>query len=76
MALRGATLFALSPGEKLSDIVSMRLSPDDRKRLDRVASQVPIVPRLTLVRLAFRIGLEAIAQNPTRALRGVTFSGR
>jgi hypothetical protein len=54
----------------------MRLSPDDRKRLDRLASQIPIVPRLTLARLAFRIGLEAIAQNPTRWLRGVTVSAR
>lgn len=55
-------------GGELTDVISMRLSSDDRQLLDSVSSLVPVIPRLTLARLALRIGLEAIRQNPARAL--------
>jgi hypothetical protein len=55
-------------GSELTDVISMRLSPDDRQLLDSVSALVPVIPRLTLARLALRIGLEAIRQNPARAL--------
>jgi hypothetical protein len=60
-------------GGELTNIMSMRLSPEDGELLDAVAALVPVVPRLTLARIALRIGLEAIRQNPARAL---TPSGR
>jgi hypothetical protein len=55
-------------GGELTDVISMRLSPDDRQLLDSVSALVPVIPRLTLARLALRLGLEVIRQNPARAL--------
>ncbi len=55
-------------GRELTDILSMRLSAEDSHLLDSVAQLVPVIPRLTLARLALRIGLETIRQNPARAL--------
>jgi hypothetical protein len=55
-------------GGELTDVISMRLSPDDRALLDSVSALVPVIPRLTLARLALRLGLEVIRQNPARAL--------
>jgi hypothetical protein len=55
-------------GGELTDMISMRLSPEDGQLLDSVAALVPVVPRLTLARVALRIGLEQIRQNPARAL--------
>jgi hypothetical protein len=52
----------------LKRIISMRLSSEDGAALDRVAELVPAVPRLTLARMALRIGLEEIRKRPTRAL--------
>jgi hypothetical protein len=54
-------------GEKLSlaTVVSLRLTDDDRSRLDAVAARLPVVPRLTLARIALRMGLEVIAKNPS-----------
>jgi len=57
-----------SGGGDLTDIISMRLSPEDGRLLDSIAALVPVVPRLTLARIALRIGLEAIRQNPARVL--------
>lgn len=54
---------------ELTDMISMRLSPDDSELLGSVAALVPVVPRLTLARVAMRLGLEQIRQNPARALR-------
>jgi hypothetical protein len=55
-------------GSELTDVISMRLSPDDRHLLDSVAALVPVVPRLTLARVALRLGLEVIRRNPAEAL--------
>ena len=57
-----------SGGGDLTDVISMRLSPEDGRLLDSIAALVPVVPRLTLARIALRIGLEAIRQNPARVL--------
>jgi hypothetical protein len=54
--------------KRLTNIISMRLSAEDDRLLRAVAALVPIVPRLTLARVALRLGLEAIRQNPTSAL--------
>lgn len=55
-------------GSELTDVISMRLSHDDRRLLDGVSALVPVVPRLTLARIAMRIGLEVIKENPAKAL--------
>jgi hypothetical protein len=55
-------------GGALTDVVSIRLSPDDRHLLDSVSALVPVIPRLTLARVALRIGLQVIRQNPAQAL--------
>lgn len=53
---------------ELTEVISMRLSPEDRQLLATVAALVPVVPRLTLARVALRLGLEAIRKNPAQAL--------
>jgi hypothetical protein len=58
-----------SRGE-LVKVVSMRLSADDDKLLRSVAAQVPVIPPLTLARVAMRIGLEIIQKDPARAIEG------
>lgn len=53
---------------ELSDMISMRLTPEDSRALDSVAALVPVIPRLALARVAMRLGLEQIQKNPARAL--------
>lgn len=55
-------------GGELTDVISMRLSAEDRQLLDVVAALVPVVPRLTLARVALRLGLEIVRKNPAQAL--------
>ena len=55
-------------GAELTDVISMRLAPEDRNLLDSVAKLIPVIPRLTLARIAMRLGLEEIRQHPARAL--------
>lgn len=55
-------------GGELTEVISMRLSPEDRQLLDAVGALVQVVPRLTLARIALRIGLEAIRKNPMQVL--------
>jgi hypothetical protein len=57
-------------GGELTDIISMRLSPEDRQLLETVSGMVPVVPKLTLARVALRIGLDVIRRNPAQALAG------
>ena len=52
----------------LTEMISMRLSPEDLNLLDSVSDLLPAVPRLALGRLALRIGLETIRRAPARAL--------
>jgi len=52
----------------LRQIISLRLSPEDGAALDRIAKLVPAVPRLTLARMALRIGVEEIRKRPARAM--------
>ncbi len=48
----------------LSEVLSMRVTKADLKRLDRLASRLPI-RRLSLLREAMRLGLEALEHEPT-----------
>lgn len=54
---------------ELTDMISMRLTPEDSQLLDSVAALVPVVPRLTIARVAMKIGLKQIRQNPARAIK-------
>lgn len=49
---------------QLTEVISMRLSPEDKAKLDELAERMPI-KRLTIARVAMRIGLEAIAKDPS-----------
>lgn len=53
---------------ELTGMISMRLTSEDEQLLDLVAALVSVAPRLALARVALRIGLEQIRQNPARAL--------
>jgi hypothetical protein len=53
---------------ELTGMISMRLTAEDEQFLDSVAALVPVAPRLALARVALRLGLEQIRQNPARAL--------
>lgn len=59
---------AKNPKDTLMQIISMRLSLEDGDALDRVAKLIPAIPRLTLARMALRIGLEEIRKQPTRTM--------
>jgi hypothetical protein len=54
---------------KLTDLISMRLSPDDSEELDAVCEHIPM-PRLTIARIALRLGLAELRKNPARVLDG------
>lgn len=46
----------------------MRLSLEDDATLEQISELIPAVPKLTLARMALRIGLEEIRKRPTRAM--------
>lgn len=54
--------------DELTEMISMRLTQRDLATLEEVAERVPAIPRLTLARLAMRLGLEVIRNNPAEAL--------
>lgn len=56
---------------KLTDPISMRLSPDDNEELDAVCERIPM-PRLTIARIALRLGLAELKENPARVLEGAS----
>jgi hypothetical protein len=49
--------------EDLDEVISLRISRDDRAMLDRLAKRVPIKP-LTIARIAMRLGLAELDRNP------------
>jgi len=49
-----------APRQCLTEVISMRLSEEDKRMLDEVSRSAPLVPRLTLARFAMRIGLKKI----------------
>lgn len=53
---------------KFTDVVSMRLSPEETALLDEVAGIIGVIPKATLLRRAAVIGLETIKADPVRAL--------
>ena len=58
---------AMTRPRKLTDLISMRLSPEDSDDLDAVCEKIPM-PRLTVARIAMRLGLAELRENPARVL--------
>ena len=54
--------------DELAKIISMRISKNDLDLLERAGKAIPLVPKLTLARVAMRLGLEALIANPVQAL--------
>jgi len=50
--------------ERVEHMVSLRLTGSDLERLDAIVSGSPILARLSLLRAAMRIGLDAVEANP------------
>ncbi len=51
----------------LTKVISMRLTEEDKGKLDRLAGQIPIPP-LTIARVALRLGLDVLLDDPTKIL--------
>jgi len=49
--------------EDLSEAISLRVTPDDRKALDALAARFPL-KAMTIARIALRLGMAEIARNP------------
>lgn len=58
---------AMTRTRKLTDAISLRLSPEDSDELDAVCEKIPM-PRLTVARIAMRLGLAELRENPARVL--------
>ena len=54
--------------DELTKVMSMRISANDRDLLERVGTMIASVPKLTLARVAMRLGLEALEANPALVL--------
>jgi hypothetical protein len=59
----------MTRARKLTDLISMRLSPEDSEELDAVCERIPM-PRLTVARIAMQLGLAELRDNPARVLEG------
>ena len=52
--------------KRLTEVITLRLAPADRDALDAVARTIPDVPTLTIARIALRLGLRRLAEDPKR----------
>ena len=50
--------------EKQDHALSVRVTESDVRRLDALVTASPILTRVSLLRAAMRIGLDAIEENP------------
>ena len=62
--------------QALEEIISMRLTTDDKRLLKKVAERIPMMPRLTIARAALRLGLAALDEDPARVLEQPKRKGR
>lgn len=54
--------------EDLSRAISLRISRKDQEALERLLGFLPL-KKLTIARLALRIGLESLRKNPGQVIR-------
>jgi hypothetical protein len=45
---------------ELTEVLSLRLSKEDKKLLERVAAKMPAATRLAVARVAMKLGLEQL----------------
>jgi hypothetical protein len=48
----------------LTEMLGVRVSPDDLARLDALAERLPVATRHSIARAALRYGLDAIERDP------------
>lgn len=54
--------------EELDEMISIRVSKRDMRAMDRLSDLLPI-KRITIARIALRVGLDALAKDPLRMIR-------
>lgn len=54
--------------KKFSEMIAIRVLPEDYERLDVLADRLPFVSRHALARAALKIGLSALEADPKRLL--------
>lgn len=54
--------------KKFSEMIAIRVLPEDYERLDVLAERLPFVSRHALARAALKIGLSALEDDPKRLL--------
>lgn len=54
--------------KKFSEMIAIRVLPEDYERLDVLAERLPFVSRHALARAALKIGLSALESDPKRLL--------
>lgn len=52
----------------LSEALYIRATPDDARRLAALAEQIPIASKNTIARVALRLGMEQLEEDPARIL--------
>jgi hypothetical protein len=60
---------AEEPNLILRVMVGVRLTPEDSKRLDALAEQIPVASKHSIAREAMRIGLDILEADPNRLVR-------
>lgn len=55
--------------ETLARQVAIRVSQGDMDRLDELAGQIPVATRNAIARMALRLGLDALVEDPTRIVQ-------
>lgn len=55
-------------GRELTAMISIRLSESDLEQLNALSEAMPAFPPTTIARVAMRIGLAALDENPALAL--------
>ena len=71
-----ATKAKMTKPDGLSTLLAVRVTDEDAKHLDAVAERVPHMPKPLLLRIALRVGLEAIDRDPTLLLGGAVKRAR
>ena len=56
--------------DELSEMISLRLSAEDKARLDALSERLPAMKPLSIARMALRLGLDVIEKDPLALLTG------
>jgi predicted transcriptional regulator len=59
---------ALTRRPELTDLISIRLAPEDTAALDALASAIAVATRRAIARAALRLGIAKLQRNPAKLL--------